>query len=314
MQERFEIIMSIVIDHEYYENGGFSKCDLVPHPKTQKIFRDYRILFKRKGDCFVLLQEGRVDEYGWRPVVRFDKSELLFFQFKSNDSLFQTKTDIEFYASKDKKFIIDIDNVESEMNDGLKVLDFRQGNIILDNSSSKVSVDYIFKNKTSNLTESQFLREGEVKTVVLEEPGEYEILKDMNLFSRFIWNTHDDQFDGFFSTVISPSMNKKHSFRFPSRSLHWNFIVKSKYIELQEPIKLEEESERIQFEVISSSIESISFISKEKIRLRDNYDYFFSIHVCSDLVMSSIGSPLTSSLGQDERDVDKLILIKYLQI
>ena len=317
--QKYQPIMSLEVCHEYYSNKEFQNISIIPHSITGLFMKNHRVILKQKGNKIQLLQEGEIVDGKWSPTIAFEKPKVFLFQFKANDSLFQNKTEIEFHANKDKKFFINLNKFIGSHE--IDVLPFYKGPFLIDNTLSKNEHEFLIASKNSSIRMSINLNPGETKFLNLDTPDEYTLYKDSERCYDFIWSNHDKQYDGYFSLIISPGIKEELNVLFPSRSLRWKYIVTSNYTEINDQLILKEESDRILFNFQDLTEKQAFFISREKIKLKDRYDYSFNLEMNNNLIMSNIGSPSTLSLNLNEVDVDKveknvdkIILVKYLHV
>ena len=123
--------------------------------------KNYRLLLKQEGSNLLILQEGQYKDSIWVPKITIQEKYSLVFGIKFSDEMFQNKTDIQFYTSKDQKFFIN-SNDSPNSNKELKIYSFFWGAFpdILDLKPALVDLKY----------ESS----SEVKNIPIEEIDNYE--------------------------------------------------------------------------------------------------------------------------------------------
>ena len=312
MQKKHEILLTLEVNHEFYEDNIINVLEIIPHPVTEKFLKNYRLLLKKSGLKWLVLQEWRFDGSDWKPLIKIEETQPIIFQFRFNDSLFQNKTDIDFFANKDKKLSIRMKNDELGT---MKLLPFQQKFIAIDNYESKVVADFkiltCFEKESSNLRLSSN-KEG---VLVFDFPVEYKILKNGNILSEGIYSDYDNQFDGYFFFGISQESNQKFQFKFEARELYWKFIIVPKYYDFEEGLSFHEESNQITFDFESDKeTGNFVFTSKEKIKLRPYYDFSFFLKKEGEKIVQNIGSPSVTKLARCSKVVSKLMLEHYVQM
>jgi hypothetical protein len=313
MIRKFEILLTLNLEHDFYSDKEFTDIEIIPHPFTLKFLRNHRILLKRIGSKYHLIQEGEMENNKWVGIIEVTEPFSLVFQFRVNDVLFQTKTDIVFFANKTSKILIKVNKVSQD----IKLLPFLKVGVPLDSSDSSETDLFSIKNSNGEVIEARNVIPGSTDFIVLEEPGDYQVLKNGATLTEVLWSTHDEKYDGFILFNYTGGIKEEYSVVFSTRSIKWRYALKSKYIQFnpsEQDVNFKEEEGRIEFELESEIDGYWHFISKDPVELHDKLDYSFYIEVEGEREFSGIGGPDLSNLYKGEFGDESLMLIKYVTI
>ncbi|MDB4533896.1 hypothetical protein N9242_03420 [Vicingaceae bacterium] len=318
MNQKYQNLLSLDIQHEYYDSGSLSGVELVPIQETSTFFKNHRILLKQKGSIFYLLYEGRIIDGNWNPTIKIDEQQKLIFGFKFNDALFQTKTDVPFYVNKTEKLIVTIpEQGKFDSENALNLKSFHRGSIILDNTESDLAVNYVINSSFNENKVTVRVSPGLQEVISFEESGSYSLYKDDELIKDFFWNNSDDQYDGFIVLNIGNEINQEFRFTFKAKALFWKYILIPKYTERVDSFKIKEESDKISFEIEEAEEENegyLNLISTQKVKLQEKYTYNLFVEEAGDIIKKRISFPSVSNIGRCSKDVNKFILITYLNL
>ena len=313
MRSKYEILLKVEFDHEYYNDGSFEGLDLIPDSSTSAFMRNHKLLFKKKDKSYFILQEGFLNDGGWEPIVSVDDVIHLVFYFKFNDKLFQTKTNSQFYANKDEKAYVDNMGIVDE----LRVLPFKKGAIVLDNSTSHESA--VFR---LTLNDDEEIEEFEVggyskELVFPSRAGKVELQKNDEQVELFLWSVLDDQYDGFVALKIGSEIEQSFDFCFNSREIFWEYVVNLKYLSLAssgETFYLKEESNGVNFDAVNEGESELTFQTQAPVKLYKNMDYSMFLEVAGEKEFSNIGVPQLKNLNRSSKLVNKLVLVEYITV
>jgi hypothetical protein len=313
MQKKYEVILTVSLSHEFYEDSKAFDFELSPGPASAKMFRDYKIIFKRVDRQYLLLQEGFVEGLNWEAIVPIEKDIPLSFEFSSKDRQFQNKTNIEFFASKAKKISI-TKSLTAEGDDYVcQLLDYRFGPIVLKNETFK-DVRKSVKHILPSIIEEQIdLKPHSSCTHTPSYSGPYKTGNDSEN-DAFVWTAKRSSCDALISLSINGNVNQIFDFCFSSRSLKWRYVVQSKYRTTGENLTVIEELKRIEFDKERVSPNETAFTTTEKITLKHRYPFSFQVINDNEVIYNNLGTPLDSFLITDPVNVDKLLLLKRVVV
>ena len=311
MESKFEIILTLNFEHEYYTEKEFKEIELIPHAQTLIFFKNHRIIFKRLKSKYLLIQEGAIIDGNWQPTIEVSENKDFVFQFKINDPLFQAKTDIDFFANKTSKISIEID----ESGQQFKLLPFSKGIIQYDNSDALESNMFCVQKADEIALFESKVQAGETELISPENPGVYHILRNNLRESEVVFSSHDAQYDGFIFLKYSSGVNQECKIIFNTRNINLRFAIKSKYIDFNPEdydIELKEDEGQVEFHEVPELIDGfVHFSTKNPISLKDIMNLSFYLEIDGVKQFEGIGTPSLTDLYQDGNGV---FLIKYLTI
>ena len=315
MQKKYEILLTISLTHEYYDESQSFNYNLSPDENTAKLFRDHKILFKQLGSDYVLLQEGIIDNQKWEPILPVSVKLLLSFEFSISDNQFQNKTDIEFYSSKDKKFFLTHLGGLEEKEYLLNLFPYKHGSVMIENKIDRPT-DYRCSFFNSNFyEENKAVSANDKSFFSMSQSGTYTIYPEHNEENEsFVWTGQKSSCDGIISMILGNRLNQEFSFCFPSRNILWRYEISGKYRDLNESIILKEELERIHFVKQKITENKYAFTSSEKIKLKYRYPFSFEVIIDNDMIHNNIGTPVDNFLITDPTNVNKLLLLKRVVV
>jgi hypothetical protein len=312
MRSKYEILLNVKIDHDYYNDDSFQGLELIPHPKTEKFFRNYKLLFKRQLNSYYILQEGLIEGDVWSPLIEIDIQKELVFLFKCNDEMFQMKTEGEFFANKDRKMLIQLSKGDSE----LQFLPFKKAFVFLDNSSNETSSVFALKKSSQEEELNYEVEKGESKSIRPELEGKMELSKNGVLDETFILNDFDDQFDGMALYELSNELGQNVEFTFNARKISWEYTLQFKYLDPGSNISsldFKEENGDILFELVEKDGKYL-FCSTTEIKLQKALNYSMYIEIDGEKEFINIGAPSLKNIGKSSKLVDKLVLVEHITV
>ena len=128
LNQKHLVIATLNLSHNYYLSEVIPNIEFYPSPRTSAFLKNYRLILKQEGSRLIILQEGKYEDSIWVPKIAIQETHSLVLGIKFNDEMFQNKTNVPFYTSKDQKFFINIKDVEvSNSKEDLKIYPFAGG-------------------------------------------------------------------------------------------------------------------------------------------------------------------------------------------
>ena len=104
LNQKHLVIATLKLSHNYYLSEVIPNIEFYPSPKTLAFLKNYRLILKQEGSRLIILQEGKYEDSIWVPKIAIQETHSLVLGIKFNDEMFQNKTNVPFYTSKDQKF------------------------------------------------------------------------------------------------------------------------------------------------------------------------------------------------------------------
>ena len=317
MQEKYKILTSLSVKHNYYTSNNFEYLKIEPNQRTSRFLKNYKLLIKTRNSDIIVLQHGREKNGVWAPIIDIDKDEVLEFVCKVSDPLFQTKTKMEFVPVKDFKFCLLLDENNSNVEDySPKMLPFVKGGFSLESRKNPKAKEMVLKHELLKSHETFLVNEMSSLVILPESLGTYKLSDDQGYSETFIWNRDDDNFDGFLLLKLNSKLNQKFKLSFQTRSIKWKYVVIPKYASLDSSVLFKEEQGLVEFEkeIIEKEVVEFHFISTEEIPLFDRYNYNFFIEQNGDKIKINIGSPSINKIERVLQKNNELVLVSYVTI
>ena len=269
LNQKHLVIATLNLSHNYYLSEVIPNIEFYPSPRTSAFLKNYRLILKQEGSRLIILQEGKYEDSIWVPKIAIQETHSLVLGIKFNDEMFQNKTNVPFYTSKDQKFFININDVEvSNSKEDLKIYPFAGGVFpsTSDLNLSLVNIKYESSSEIKNLPVDK------INNYEDFIPGIYTFQFENQEESTFIWSNFDNLYDGYVSFDIQQNAQNIFNYKFNNREIHWEYILVSNILKdlesclvVDDNLEMEfnfEENEKDQSQFVFSSLNPIAL--KEK--------------------------------------------------
>ena len=224
LNQKHLVIATLNLSHNYYLSEVIPNIEFYPSPRTSAFLKNYRLILKQEGSRLIILQEGKYEDSIWVPKIAIQETHSLVLGIKFNDEMFQNKTNVPFYTSKDQKFFININDVEvSNSKEDLKIYPFA-GGVFPSTSDLKLSLVNI---KYESSSEIKNLPVDKINNYEDFIPGIYTFQFENQEESTFIWSNFDNLYDGYVSFDIQQNAQNIFNYKFNNREIHWEYILVS---------------------------------------------------------------------------------------
>ena len=305
LNRKYIELASFEVIHEYYTAKNIPNLDFSPSEETAKFLRDYKLIAKQIDSKISILQEVINYEDTWKPRISIEGNKILSFYLNFNDKIFQTKSNIPFHATKDKKFGIVYKEPKSYNLEKLTIYNYISGSF----------PTYLFVNeKNINiLCNNQLLHENgithdEINNIDIKS-GLYEINLNNDRKIEFLWSKEKIDADGFIGFEISQQMDQNYKMLIPSREIHWQYILNTKYLDNLDDCSIIDEKQMISFEAkneLTPQSNSATFVSISPILLKENYQNNLTLEKAGEKVLK-LPFPELKNLTFDKEDVKKRV-------
>lgn len=252
MDKYYKTVATLHLQHEFYADKALPSATINPFNDTALFFRNHRMIFKRKTNHYIILQEANTGSN--EPTISFGSDpRFLFFGINFNDRDYQLRSGLNFdprtnkiVASTDKEEIILVDdkNVMPVWNQ-LRLEGSEPLQIIKDGEP-------VFSSETDGKAEFNAFADG-----VYEANG-----------LRFLKCSNVSQFDAILILKLTEQETViDRKIVFPAGSYHWRYQVMKKYTK-HNALSLIDDNEKVTFKSVESGEETRSvFFSSEPVKL-----------------------------------------------
>lgn len=305
LNRKYVELASFEVNHNYYTDKKIPKIEFIPTIETAAFLRNYKLITKQQNSKIIILQEGVYEDKVWKPKIQIDKPMKTAFFLNLKDDDFQIKTNVPFFASKDKKFSIIQSNPENYVIDELQLFDFIFGSFpsqILDKEEVlKISFngEIVFEDGTIE----EFIKRFEFDT------GIYEFTIANKEVIKFLWTERKSNSDGFIIFNVEQKLEQHYKAIIPNRKIFWEYILVSNYIENLTYCKIIDDQQNLQFEKIENpdSLQSNNiFTSLNTIELREKYTNNLTIEKDGEKLIK-LPFPALKNLTIKKEDVKKRV-------
>jgi hypothetical protein len=304
-------IASLNLLHDYYFDKVIPNIELIPFPQTALFLKNYRLILKQVDSSMVILQEGRYEDSIWVPKITIDNKHRLMFGIKFNDNMFQTKTNVPFYKSKNQKFFLDINENQVPNIDAVLTVfpclsgDFEDLKPLIKKVGFKVEQDE-FEIPIDELNSPYNLLPG-LYTFYYNDDTEY----------TFMYINFDDSFDGIASFAIAQTSQNIFNYNFSSRLIHWEYILVSNYLSDLENCLISDDKSEMEFAFSEKTDEAYIFTSSKPIALRERYPNSLSLERLGEKLLNLSFPELKNFSLKSENvknSVNKYFLSTYVNL
>ena len=268
LNQNYLVISTLKLTHNYYISKIIPNLEFFPSPKTLVFLKNYRLLLKQEGSNLLILQEGQYKDSIWVPKITIQEKYSLVFGIKFSDEMFQNKTDIQFYTSKDQKFFIN-SNDSPNSNKELKIYPFFGGAFpdILDLKPALVDLKYESSSEVKNIPIE------EIDNYEDFEPGIYSFQYDNKIEKTFIWSNFDNLFDGYISISVQQNDQNIFNYNFQNREIYFEYILISRKLKGLENCNIIDNNLEMEFnfEKNESDTNQFVFCSIKPIAVKERY-------------------------------------------
>lgn len=305
LNQKYLVIASLNLSHNYYLTNVIPNIEFHPSPKTLAFLKNYRLILKQEGSRLIILQEGKYEGSIWIPTIAIQEIHSLVFGIKFNDDMFQNKTNVPFYTSKDQKFFIPIKVGEnSNLEEELKIHPFNGGTFpnISDLKTSVVKIKYETSSEIKNLSV------GKINSYEDFTTGIYTFHYENEEESTFIWSDFDKLYDGYVSIEIQQNAQNIFNFKFNNRSIHWQYILVSNNLkDLESCIIVDEKLEmKFNFEENKKDQSKFVFTSINPVALKERYSNKLSLEMMGEKLLN-LPFPELKNFNINQIDVKKSV-------
>jgi len=285
LNQKHLVIATLNLSHNYYLSEVIPNIEFYPSPKTSAFLKNYRLILKQEGSRLIILQEGKYEESVWVPKIAIQETHSLVIGIKFNDEMFQNKTNVPFYTSKDQKFFININGVElSNSEQDLKIYPFAGG--VFPNTSdlkpSLISIKYEASSEIKNLSVDK------INNYEDFIPGIYTFQFENQEETTFIWSNFDNLFDGYVSFDIQQNAQNIFNYKFNNRAIHWEYILVSNILKDLESCVLVDDNSEMEFNFEKSEKDQSQFVfsSLNPIPLKETYQNKLSLEKMGEKLLN----------------------------
>ena len=285
LNQKHLVIATLNLSHNYYLSEVIPNIEFYPSPKTSAFLKNYRLILKQEGSRLIILQEGKYEESIWVPKIAIQEKHSLVIGIKFNDEMFQNKTNVPFYTSKDQKFFININGVElSNSEQDLKIYPFAGG--VFPNTSdlkpSLISIKYESSSEIKNLSVDK------INNYEDFIPGIYTFQFENQEETTFIWSNFDNLFDGYVSFDIQQNAQNIFNYKFNNRAIHWEYILVSNILKDLESCVLVDDNSEMEFNFEENEKDQSQFVfsSLNPIPLKETYPNKLSLEKMGEKLLN----------------------------
>jgi len=255
MDKYFKPIASVRLLHDYYANKNLNAATLKPLPDTALFFKNHRMMFKKKGDHYVILQEALVETkeatITVEPFPRY-----LYFGINFNDTHYQLRSGLNF-DPRTEKIVVETGEEENYLVSEKNIMPCWNA-LAISSDESMIITDknnaVVFSSETDKKNEFDNLEPGVYKT------NDRQFLKCSNCSE--------------FEAVLIYELKETNeaqlkTITLPAGQYRWRYQVQKKYSQ-PEVLNLVDENEKVIFSQGNSIKEDLSvFLSDEAIPLSE---------------------------------------------
>ena len=270
LNRKYIELASFEVIHEYYTAKNIPNLDFSPSEETAKFLRDYKLIAKQIDSKISILQEVINYEDTWKPRISIEGNKILSFYLNFNDKIFQTKSNIPFHATKDKKFGIVYKEPKSYNLEKLTIYNYISGSFPTHLFVNEKNINILCNNQ---LLHENGITHDEINNIDIKS-GLYEINLNNDKKIEFLWSKEKIDADGFIGFEISQQMDQNYKMLIPSREIHWQYILNTKYLDNLDGCSIIDEKQIISFEAknkLTPQSNSATFVSNSPILLKENY-------------------------------------------
>ena len=285
LNQKHLVIATLNLSHNYYLNEVIPNIEFYPSPRTSAFLKNYRLILKQEGSRLIILQEGKYEESVWVPKIAIQEINSLVLGIKFNDEMFQNKTNIPFYTSKDQKFFININDVQvTNSEQELKIYPFAGGAFpnTSDLKPSLVSIKYESSSEIKNLPVDK------INNYEDFIPGIYTFHFENQEESTFIWSNFDNLYDGYVSFDIQQNAQNIFNYKFNNRAIYWEYILVSNILKDLESCVLVDDNLEIEFNFEENEKDQSQFVfsSLDPIPLKETYPNKLSLEKMGEKLLN----------------------------
>ena len=285
LNQKHLVIATLNLSHNYYLSEVIPNIEFYPSPKTSAFLKNYRLILKQEGSRLIILQEGKYEDSIWVPKIAIQETHSLVLGIKFNDEMFQNKTNIPFYTSKDQKFFININDVEvSNSKEDLKIYPFAGGAFpnTSDLKPSLVSIKYESSSEIKNLPVDK------INNYEDFIPGIYTFQFENQEETTFIWSNFDNLFDGYVSFDIQQNAQNIFNYKFNNRAIYWEYILVSNILKDLESCVLVDDNLEMEFNFEENEKDQSQFVfsSLDPIPLKETYPNKLSLEKMGEKLLN----------------------------
>ena len=285
LNQKHLVIATLNLSHNYYLNEVIPNIEFYPSPRTSAFLKNYRLILKQEGSRLIILQEGKYEESVWVPKIAIQEINSLVLGIKFNDEMFQNKTNIPFYTSKDQKFFININDVQvTNSEQELKIYPFAGGAFpnTSDLKPSLVSIKYESSSEIKNLPVDK------INNYEDFIPGIYTFHFENQEESTFIWSNFDNLYDGYVSSDIQQNAQNIFNYKFNNRAIYWEYILVSNILKDLESCVLVDDNLEMEFNFEENEKDQSQFVfsSLDPIPLKETYPNKLSLEKMGEKLLN----------------------------
>ena len=285
LNQKHLVIATLNLSHNYYLNEVIPNIEFYPSPRTSAFLKNYRLILKQEGSRLIILQEGKYEESVWVPKIAIQEINSLVLGIKFNDEMFQNKTNIPFYTSKDQKFFININDVQvTNSEQELKIYPFAGGAFpnTSDLKPSLVSIKYESSSEIKNLPVDK------INNYEDFIPGIYTFHFENQEESTFIWSNFDNLYDGYVSFDIQQNAQNIFNYKFNNRAIYWEYILVSNILKDLESCVLVDDNLEMEFNFEENEKDQSQFVfsSLDPIPLKETYPNKLSLEKMGEKLLN----------------------------
>jgi hypothetical protein len=285
LNQKHLVIATLNLSHNYYLNEVIPNIEFYPSPRTSAFLKNYRLILKQEGSRLIILQEGKYEKSVWVPKIAIQEINSLVLGIKFNDEMFQNKTNIPFYTSKDQKFFININDVQvTNSEQELKIYPFAGGAFpnTSDLKPSLVSIKYESSSEIKNLPVDK------INNYEDFIPGIYTFHFENQEESTFIWSNFDNLYDGYVSFDIQQNAQNIFNYKFNNRAIYWEYILVSNILKDLESCVLVDDNLEMEFNFEENEKDQSQFVfsSLDPIPLKETYPNKLSLEKMGEKLLN----------------------------
>lgn len=316
LNQKYLVISTLKLTHNYYISKIIPNLEFFPSPKTLVFLKNYRLLLKQEGSNLLILQEGQYQDSIWVPKITIQEKYSLVFGIKFSDEMFQNKTDVQFYTSKDQKFFININSNDSpNSNKELKIYPFLGGAFpdILDLKPALVDLKYESSSEVKNIPIE------EIDNYEDFEPGIYTFQYDNKIEKTFIWSNFDNLFDGYVSISIQQNAQNIFNYNFQNRAIYFEYILISRKLKGLENCNIIDNNLEMEFnfEKNENNTNQFVFCSIKPIAVKERYSNILSLEKMGEKLLNLPFPELKNfkiKRLDEQKSVNKYFLSTYVNL
>jgi hypothetical protein len=305
LNRKYIELASFEVNHAYYTAKNIPNLGFSPSEETAKFLRDYKLIAKQIDSKISILQEVINYEDTWKPRISIEGNKILSFYLNFNDKIFQTKSNIPFHATKDKKFGIVYKEPKSYNLEKLTIYNYISGSFPTHLFVNEKNINILCNNQ---LVYENGITRDEINNIDIKS-GLYEINLNNDRKIEFLWSKEKIDADGFIGFEISQQMDQNYKMLIPSREIHWQYILNSKYLDNLDDCSIIDEKQIISFEAkneLTPQSNSATFVSISPILLKENYQNNLTLEKAGEKVLK-LPFPELKNLTFDKEDVKKRV-------